>query len=97
MPPIQKSRLLESTVNGGQNMLVLSRKPGEAIVIGDGIEVVVLDANGGRVKLGVVAPAEVPVHREEIHRRVVRGQWPLSSPVHLPPIAGRSLATAGCH
>jgi carbon storage regulator len=47
-------------------MLVLSRKNGEAIVIGDGITVTVLAVEGGRVKLGVVAPREVPIHREEI-------------------------------
>jgi carbon storage regulator len=47
-------------------MLVLSRKNGEAIVIGDGITVTVLAVEGNRVKLGVVAPREVPVHREEI-------------------------------
>ena len=51
-------------------MLVLSRKLGESLVIGDGITVTVLATNGGRVKLGVVAPAEVPVHRDEIHRRI---------------------------
>jgi carbon storage regulator len=47
-------------------MLVLSRKNGEAIVIGDGITVTVLAVEGGRVKLGVVAPREVPIHREEV-------------------------------
>ena len=46
-------------------MLVLSRKHGEAIVVGDGITVTVLAVEGGRVKLGVVAPAEVPIHRAE--------------------------------
>ena len=49
-------------------MLVLSRKRGEAIVIGDGITVTILATDGGRVKLGVAAPAEVPVHREEVHQ-----------------------------
>jgi carbon storage regulator len=51
-------------------MLALSRKRGEAIVIGNDIRVVVLATDGGRVKLGIVAPAEVPVHREEVYRRI---------------------------
>ena len=54
----------------GRNMLVLSRKRGETIVIGNGITVKVLAVNGDRVKLGVVAPVEVPVHREEVHQRI---------------------------
>jgi carbon storage regulator len=51
-------------------MLVLSRKRGEAIVIGEGITVTVLATDGNRVKFGVVAPAEVPVHREEVFQRI---------------------------
>ena len=51
-------------------MLVLSRKRGETIVIGNGIAVTVLAVDGDRVKLGVVAPAEVSVHREEVHQRI---------------------------
>lgn len=54
-------------------MLVLSRKQGEAIVVGDGITVTVLAVQGGRVKLGVVAPPEVPIHRDEIHEAI---GWP---------------------
>ena len=51
-------------------MLVLSRKSGEAVVIGNGITVKILAVSGDRVKLGVVAPAEVPVHREEVYQRI---------------------------
>lgn len=51
-------------------MLVLSRKRNEAIVIGNGITVTVLAVDGDRVKLGIVAPAEVPVHREEVYQRI---------------------------
>ncbi len=51
-------------------MLVLSRKSGEAIVIGDRITITILATNGGRVKLGVTAPAEVPIHREEVFQRI---------------------------
>jgi carbon storage regulator len=51
-------------------MLVLSRKCGETVVIGDGIMVTILAIHGERVKLGVVAPAEVPVHRQEVYQRI---------------------------
>jgi carbon storage regulator len=51
-------------------MLVLSRKRGEMITIGNGVTVTVLAVRGDRVKIGVVAPAEVPVHRQEIHERI---------------------------
>ena len=51
-------------------MLVLSRKRGEVITIGNGVTVTVLAVQGDRVKIGVVAPAEVPVHRQEIHERI---------------------------
>jgi carbon storage regulator len=51
-------------------MLVISRKQGERIVIGEGIEVIVLGTNGCRVRLGVQAPPEVKVHREEIAKRI---------------------------
>ncbi|HEU0069247.1 MAG TPA: carbon storage regulator CsrA [Nitrospiraceae bacterium] len=51
-------------------MLVLSRKTGERIVIGDGIEVVVLDTRRGHVRLGFIAPHEVRIHRQEIAHRI---------------------------
>ena len=51
-------------------MLVLSRKVGEAVVIAGGIVVRVLDASGGRIRLGVDAPEEVLILREEIAARL---------------------------
>ena len=48
-------------------MLILSRKRGEQLVIGNGISITVLEMRSGRVKLGFTAPAEVPIHRQEIH------------------------------
>ena len=52
-------------------MLVLSRKRGEEIVIDGTIRVTVLEMNANRVKLGIAAPDAVPVHREEVYRRIV--------------------------
>jgi len=51
-------------------MLVLNRKTDQRIIIGDRIEVVVLGVRGNQVKIGVHAPPEVTVHREEIHREL---------------------------
>jgi carbon storage regulator len=51
-------------------MLVLSRKVGEVLVIGNDITVTVLAVDGDRVKLGVAAPAEVPIHREEVYQKI---------------------------
>lgn len=51
-------------------MLVLSRKKLESIVIGNLIEVVVLEIRGDKVRLGINAPKDVPVHRSEIHQLI---------------------------
>jgi carbon storage regulator len=51
-------------------MLVLTRRVGEAIVIGNGMVVRVLEVRGDQVRLGVDAPRSVPVHREEVYREV---------------------------
>jgi len=55
-------------------MLVLTRRQGESIVIGDDIKVTVVNLGPGRVKLGIEAPARVRVNREEIHARIVQEQ-----------------------
>ncbi|MEX0912421.1 MAG: carbon storage regulator CsrA [Gemmatimonadota bacterium] len=47
-------------------MLILSRKPGDAIIIGDGIRVVVIESDRRGVRLGIEAPADVSILREEI-------------------------------
>ena len=51
-------------------MLILTRKLGEGIVIGTEVVVRVVEIKGGQVKLGIDAPHETPVHREEVHRRI---------------------------
>jgi carbon storage regulator len=54
-------------------MLVLTRKFGESIVIENSFTVTVMEVKGERVRLGVSAPAEVPVHREEVLRKTESG------------------------
>lgn len=51
-------------------MLVLTRKLGENIRIGDTVKITVLEVRSGQVKLGIEAPPEVKVHREEIYARI---------------------------
>ncbi|REJ65789.1 MAG: carbon storage regulator [Planctomycetota bacterium] len=50
-------------------MLVLGRRTGEQIVIGDDVELVVVSVRGDRVKLGFRAPQDVAIHREEVYKR----------------------------
>tara|TARA_Y100000992_G_scaffold292275_1_gene249633 strand:+ start:711 stop:920 length:210 start_codon:yes stop_codon:yes gene_type:complete len=53
----------------GINLLVLSRRRDQTLVIGDNVEVTVLEIKGGQVRLGINAPRAVPVHRGEIHAK----------------------------
>ncbi len=54
-------------------MLVLSRKKNESIVINNDIRIVVVEIRGDKVRLGVEAPREVPVHRREVYDAIQRG------------------------
>jgi len=51
-------------------MLVLTRRPGESIVVGENIVVTVIEIKGGQVRIGVDAPRDVEVYREEIYEQV---------------------------
>ena len=55
-------------------MLVLGRKPGEKIIIGDDIVIHVLESsNSSSIRIGIEAPLHVPVHREEIYKKIKDG------------------------
>ncbi|ALM10477.1 MAG: carbon storage regulator CsrA [Candidatus Peribacter riflensis] len=66
--PLSASRRLEDAV------LVLSRKKNESIVINDDITIVVVEIRGDKVRLGVEAPKEVPVHRREVFDAIRRNE-----------------------
>ncbi len=53
-------------------MLVLSRKAGQSIAIGDDVRVVIVAVNGDHVTVGVEAPRELPVHRAEVYDQILR-------------------------
>lgn len=61
-----------ATETKGCNMLILTRRIGESIMIGDDVTITVLDVKGNGTRIGVTAPRSIAVHREEIYDRIKR-------------------------
>lgn len=55
-------------------MLILTRKVGESLLIGDDVSITILNVRGNQVKIGVKAPKEISVHREEIYQRIKQAE-----------------------
>ena len=73
-------------------MLVLSRQRDETIVIGEDIEITVVDIRGEKVRLGINAPAHVPVHRKEVYEAIKREKAALAQAKGETPAQVESLA-----
>lgn len=71
-------------------MLVLSRQRDESIIIGDNIVVTVVDIRGDKVRLGIDAPTEIPVHRREVYEAIQRENLRAS---RLEPVETQRLGT----
>jgi len=59
-------------------MLVLSRRKDETIVIGDDVRISIVDVHGGTVRLGITAPRDIPVYREEVYDAIRSGDHEVS-------------------
>lgn len=71
-------------------MLVLSRRKDESVVINNDIRVVVVEIRGDKVRLGVEAPKEVPVHRSEVYEAISRGDLEVSESLAVAENGGKS-------
>ncbi len=67
-----KHKTIKNGLLGDTGMLILTRRVGETLMIGDDVTVTVLGVKGNQVRIGVNAPRDVAVHREEIYERIKR-------------------------
>ncbi len=76
-------------------MLVLSRKKNESIVINNDITVTVVEIRGDKVRLGIVAPKEVPVHRQEVYDAIHGSKGGATPPGPTPVVVNKPVDTTG--
>lgn len=69
---VQYRQTSDTPPDGPNPMLVLSRQRDESIIIGDNIVITVVDVRGDKVRLGIDAPCEIPVHRREVYEAIQR-------------------------
>lgn len=58
-------------------MLILTRRVGETVIVGDDVTVTIVGVKGNQIRIGISAPKDVSIHREEIYERIRREQHPL--------------------
>jgi carbon storage regulator len=75
-------------------MLVLSRQRDESIIIGDNIVVTIVDIRGDKVRLGIDAPSEIPVHRREVFEAIQRENLRIGKEDDRDVVAGKTGKTA---
>lgn len=75
-------------------MLVLSRKRDQQIVVGDNVVITVIEIRGDKVRLGIEAPAQVPVHRSEVYDAIVRATTPPDNSTAEKPAASSTAGNA---
>jgi len=68
-------------------MLILTRRQGETVVIGDDITVTVLSVKGNQVRMGFTAPKNIEVHRKEVHQRIKLEERDRTTPITLKDTA----------
>ena len=61
---------VDAHLKRGRGMLILTRKPGETLVIQDNIRITILGVKGNQVRIGIDAPREISVHREEVYLEI---------------------------